>query len=100
MKKKFKSLAWRRYRLGTDIEVNCFGREPFEVPNTSHRERLLRVGVFELLPDGRLRYIAPYSYRDSDGRKAQVDRDGYVEIDLDKLNPDLAAKMRNELRED
>lgn len=79
------------YKIGGQA-VRFRGRTPFTPIDQNHRKNLLGIGVFEELLDGTLRYCAPIRLRCKHPKDQQctwVDKDGFVEVDMDHLAQDL-----------
>lgn len=83
-------------RMGYQVwggSVRFRGREPFTPPNEVCKNSLLKLGVFEALRDGTMRYSAPLKLRcqcQPEGKPCTwVDPDGIAEVDTDHLQKDL-----------
>lgn len=88
------------FKFGEFPEIECFGRQPFEVKNPAHRAALVSLGVFEDIGNDNLRYSGRATFEDKNGNLCQIDQEGYCEYEEANLDKKFADALAKEMVDD
>ena len=99
MKKKRRILSKWSFQVGQFPKVTFTAREPFTTESQGHTEALMLTGVFKKLGDTRLKYIGRMSFPDKNGKKIEIDENGFVEYDRADISPLWNTRLDREMED-